>query len=240
VSTQDPVAALTFDDGPHPVFTIRLLEILESYHARATFFMVGNAARRHPELVRRVAEAGHAIGNHSWDHPSFPLISARKRREQIRACSKALAPYEQCLFRPPFGHQNVWSRLDALWLGYRVVTWNLVAVDWLDRDAESIAGGIVSQIRPGSVILFHDSLYMILEERYANREPTLEAVRLVLDRVGNYFRFVTVPELLRHGRPRQENWYRMGRAEFLNRLRNQEARSCEHAPGRRGKRLTDG
>ena len=75
VTTRDPVAALTFDDGPHPEYTPLLLNILERYQARATFFMIGDAAQRHPDLVRQVAQGGHAIGNHSWDHPFFPSLS---------------------------------------------------------------------------------------------------------------------------------------------------------------------
>ena len=143
VSTQDAVVALTFDDGPHPESTPHLLDILERHQAHATFFMIGEAAQRHPDLVQRVAQAGHAIGNHSWDHPSFPLISGRERRAQLRACEKAIAPYGQRLFRPPYGHQSAASRLDALWLSYRVVTWNLHAYDWLDHDANWMACGLV-------------------------------------------------------------------------------------------------
>src|SRR6266849_2574451 len=92
VATRDAVAALTFDDGPHPEYTPRLLQILERHQARATFFMLGEKAHRYPELVQRVAQAGHAIGNHSWDHPVFPEISRRERRDQIRACAKAIDP----------------------------------------------------------------------------------------------------------------------------------------------------
>jgi peptidoglycan/xylan/chitin deacetylase (PgdA/CDA1 family) len=143
VRTWDPVAALTFDDGPDPQRTPRILDILERYRARATFFMVGEAVQWYPELVRQVAQTGHAIGNHFWDHPSFPLITGRERRAQLRACAKAIAPYGQRVFRPPYGHQSVASRLDALWLGYQVVTWNVLAYDWLDHDADWMANRLV-------------------------------------------------------------------------------------------------
>lgn len=149
VSTQDAVAALTFDDGPYSEFTPRLLNILERHQARATFFVVGEAAQRHPEIVWQVAQAGHVIGNHTWDHPSFPLISGRERRAQLRACEQAIAPYGQRIFRPPYGHQSVASRLDALWLGYQVVNWNLHAYDWLDHDADWMADRLVNQNQPG-------------------------------------------------------------------------------------------
>ncbi len=230
VSTPDPVAALTFDDGPDPEFTPRFLQILERHQARATFFMVGEVAQRYPELVRQVAQAGHAVGNHSWDHPSFPLISGRERRRQIRACEHAIAPYGQGLFRPPFGHQNVASRLDALWLGLKVIAWNIAAEDWLGHDAQWIADRVATQIQPGSVVLFHDSLYTLLEERYADREPTLEAVNVLLKCLGQRFGFVTVPELLRHGRPQHQHWYPMGDLEELRQLRESDGKPWRHAP----------
>ena len=100
VQTNERVAALTFDDGPHPDFTPRLLEILKRYDVRSTFFMVGEAAMKRPDLVRRVAEEGHTIGNHSWDHATFPLLSGRERRLQMRRCAKVLEPYGRRLFRP--------------------------------------------------------------------------------------------------------------------------------------------
>ena len=91
--TADAVAALTFDDGPHPEYTPRLLDMLDRYQAHATFFMVGESARNYPELVQRVANAGHAVANHSWNHRSFVLLSGSERRAQIRECEKAIAPY---------------------------------------------------------------------------------------------------------------------------------------------------
>lgn len=231
VSTQDTVAALTFDDGPHPESTPRLLDILKKHQARATFFMVGEAAQRHPDLVQRVARAGHTIGNHSWDHPSFPLISGRERRAQIRACEKAIAPYGQRLFRPPYGHQSIASRLDALWLGYKVVIWKVAAVDWLDHEAKWMADRLASQIQPGSVILLHEVLYHTIETRYANREPMLEAVDMLLEQLGDRFRFITIPELFRHGRPQRRNWYRKADPEWLNELRGQKGNSRHYVYG---------
>ena len=233
VSTQDAVAALTFDDGPHPETTPRLLDILERHGAHATFFVIGEAAQRYPDLVRQVAQAGHAIGNHSWDHPSFPLISGRERRAQLRACEETIAPYGQRLFCPPYGHQSVASRLDALFLGYRVVTWSLHAYDWLDHDAKWMADRLADRVKPGSVILLHNVLYHTAEERYADREPMMKAVDMLLERASGRFRFVTVPELFRHGRPQRRNWYRKGDVDWLNSLKGQDcqprqyARNCE-------------
>ena len=202
VATRDPVAALTFDDGPHPEYTPRLLDIMKRYEAHGTFFMIGEPAQKHPELVQRVAQAGHAIGNHSWDHRFFPSLPGRVRREQMRACEQALAPYGQRLFRPPYGAQSLASRFDALWLRYKVVTWNLEAKDWQDHEAAWMADRLVRGIRPGSIVLFHDAIYRSHQAvpQY-DREPMLTALTSTLEQLGGRFRFVTIPELLRHGRP---------------------------------------
>ena len=225
VSTRDPVAALTFDDGPHPESTPRLLDILENHQVHATFFLVGEVAQRHRWLVRRIAQAGHAVGNHSWDHKSFPLLNGRERRAQIRACNKAIAPYGQRIFRPPYGDQTMGSRLDALLMRHQVIFWNLVAYDWLDHDADWIADKIISEIKPGDVILFHDALYTTIEERYSNREPVFEAINMILEKIGDRFRFVTIPELYRYGRPQRRLWYKKTDPDWLNKLIKQQEKS---------------
>jgi peptidoglycan-N-acetylglucosamine deacetylase len=230
VATQDNVAALTFDDGPDPTFTPRLLDILERHQARATFFVVGETAQQYPELIRRMAQAGHVIGNHSWDHPAFSLIPRQERRAQIRACAKAITPYGAKIFRPPFGCQNTASRLSLFWLGYQVVTWNLVAEDWLDHDAEQIVNRLRDKIRPGTIVNFHDSLHDFIEEHYINREPTLQAVDILLEELGDRFRFVTIPELLQHGRPRRVNWFYQPEIALLNGLRKQDGQPSWRYP----------
>lgn len=217
--TNDHVAALTFDDGPHPEYTPRLLEVLGTHNAHATFFMIGSVAQQFPQVVGEVAQAGHAIGNHSWDHPSFPLITGRERRAQIRACARAIAPYGQRLFRPPYGHQSIMSQLDALLLGYQVVTWNLLAHDWLDHDPEWMLNLILQKIQPGSVILFHDGLPQALEVQYRNREPTIQVVKLLLEKLSSHYRFVTIPDLLIHGRPHRQIWFQKPNMPFLQRLK---------------------
>jgi peptidoglycan/xylan/chitin deacetylase (PgdA/CDA1 family) len=194
------VVALTFDDGPHAEYTPRLLELLERSQARATFFMVGEMARRHKQLVNEVANKGHAIGNHTWDHPILPSIPARERRRQIRECKKVLAPHGQRLFRPPYGAQSLASHFDAVWLGYKVVTWNIVSRDWLPDEPKAIADRLIEGIHPGSIVLLHDAIYRSQQPvpQY-NREPMLSALMMVFSQIGDRFRFVTIPELLRHG-----------------------------------------
>jgi peptidoglycan-N-acetylglucosamine deacetylase len=200
VSTSIPVAALTFDDGPDPRFTPRLLEVLERHGATATFFMVGENARRYPQLVRQVAEAGHAIGNHSWDHPSFPSISGRERRRQVRACAAALPRQGLRLFRSPGGHQTPRSVLDVRLMGYEMVGWNVDPRDYRGRSAREIRDQVLEEIRPGSIILLHDALF---DHPSGDRQPTIEAVDMILSRARASYEFTTVPELLKLGDPRR-------------------------------------
>ncbi|MCP4417268.1 MAG: polysaccharide deacetylase family protein [Chloroflexi bacterium] len=226
VSTQENVAALTFDDGPHPEFTPQLLEILARHQAQATFFVVGQSAKQHPELLHQMAAAGHAIGNHTWDHPSLPLISRRERKTQIRACDELVASYGHCLFRPPFGHLNLAARFDLFRLGYQVVTWNLKGIDWLDHDSAWLVARLTQEIRPGSIILLHDALYQFPEKRFANRTPTLEAVDTLLQQLKGTYRFVTVPELLKFGKPAQRVWIRRADTQWLNKLQDAEGHAA--------------
>ena len=200
VETPDPVVALTFDDGPNPRVTPRVLRVLKEHHALATFFMVGELAQQHPEVVRCVAEAGHAIGNHSWSHPSFRLISARERREQIRACERALHPYGQKLIRPPYIHQSVASRLEMLEMGYRIIGFDVHAEDWLPRDADWMAAQLVRRIKPGSIVILHDNIHHSVQvaPQY-DRSAMVDALQSALDTLAATFRFVTIPELLLHG-----------------------------------------
>jgi peptidoglycan-N-acetylglucosamine deacetylase len=202
VLTEARVAALTFDDGPDATYTPRLLSLLELHGARATFFMVGAGAVRHPALVERVAAAGHVIGNHTWDHPSFVRISSRERRRQVRACADALTPHGSRLFRSPGGHQTPRSVLDIRSLGFDVIGWNIDPRDYADRSADELAEHVLQELRPGSIILLHDAIF---HQPGNDRTRTIEAVATILERAAGSRDFVTVPELFRHGRRRRIN-----------------------------------
>ncbi len=206
--TKEPLAALTFDDGPNEKFTRPLLKILEKHKARATFFMVGEEAQKNPKLVREVANEGHAIANHSYSHPSFLRIKGQERRREIKKCQKVLSPFGVKLFRPPHGHQNIASRLDALLLGYRVVAWSLDVEDWASQDVEEMVECLRSEIKPGSIVLLHDSLYIYKEAKLVDRNAVLEAVSKLFESSGSELYFVTIPDLLKKGIPVKENWYR--------------------------------
>jgi peptidoglycan/xylan/chitin deacetylase (PgdA/CDA1 family) len=177
--------------------------------------MVGEAAEQYPELVAEVGRARHAIGNHTWNHPSLPLLSRPERLEQIRRWESVTAPFGEHLFRPPFGHQTLATRLDAFWLGYRVVTWSIVAEDWLMHDAEWMAQRVIKDVSPGSIVLFHDAIYRKWDEDGTpnyDRTAMLAAVRSVLEQLNGRYRFVTVPELLQLGKPLRRYWV-VGKSE---------------------------
>jgi peptidoglycan/xylan/chitin deacetylase (PgdA/CDA1 family) len=222
VETKEPLVALTFDDGPDPACTPKLLKVLEQHGARATFFMLGEAAWRHREIVKSIADAGHAIGNHSWDHPSFPAISGRERRAQIRACAKAMAPYGSRLFRPPYGHQSMASRLDAFMLRQQVIMFDVATDDWCGGDAATLAEQLERRLRPGSVAVLHDRLFDASKPAYFGREAMIEAVGILLERIGSRYKFVTVPELLSRGKARKEFWRLQPEVQGLNSLLRRE------------------
>lgn len=221
ITTSQNIAALTFDDGPCPQYTPLLLDILDKHKAKATFFLVGKQVRRYQELVKEIIDAGHAIGNHTWDHPSFPLISSLQRRQQIIDCEKALGSYKTRLFRPPYGHQNLFTQIDSMLLGYKTICWNIVAQDWLDDSSEIIAKRVLEHIRPGSIILLHDFLYTSLDSRYVCRNASQEALRIILEKLSGSYQFVTIPELLKLGRPQKQYWCSMEGIDFLAKLKKE-------------------
>lgn len=209
VNTCEPVVSLTFDDGPHPVYTPLLLKILRKHGAHATFFMVGEAAQRYRNIVELIKRGGHVIGTHSWDHSSFTSINRKERRKQLRACKKIIAPSGHRLFRPPWGNQSLSSRIDALLFGYEVIGWNVVAEDWLDLTSDTIAERLIKTIRPGSIVLLHDAIYKsIFDSPQYDRTAMLDAVDTVLERLCSQFSFVTIPELFHFGKPVKQNWFK--------------------------------
>lgn len=204
VETQHSLAALTFDDGPHPLYTPRVLRILEEHGAKATFFMVGEAARRYPEIVRDVVKGGHVIGNHSWNHPNLTKVPSRLQRlKQLWDCARATAPYCQRLFRPPFGAQNAQIRFDARLFGYKVILWNVAVQDWVLQDSDEIAQKMIDRVKPGNIVLLHDAIYAGNEipDQDKDRLPMLQGLDRGLSELKKHIQFVTVPEMLITGKP---------------------------------------
>ena len=170
MDTDEHTVYLTFDDGPDPVVTPWVLSLLEEYDARATFFMVGDNIRKHPETFRMVAERGHRIGNHTFNHiRGFSRAYFRSTaymanaEEAHRLMLQALAdvdgalPLEPLLFRPPHGHMG-WGQYYKLKQRYRIVMWDLVTRDYSRRlRPPQVLSNVLRYARNGSIITFHDS-----------------------------------------------------------------------------------
>lgn len=202
VKMDNPVAALSFDDGPHKRYTRQLLEILKKHHVRATFFMVGQAASKYRDLVRIAYQSGHVIGNHTFHHAALSELNTGEKIREIRKCQRVLWPYGSRLLRAPWGKQSNASRLVALLLGYKVIAWNLNAEDWRAHSPKSMADRLATGLRPGSIVLLHDRIFRsVMEKPQYDRTAMLEAVDLFLKRMRGRFRFVTVPQLMGYGKP---------------------------------------
>ena len=145
---------LTFDDGPIPEVTPKVLEILDKYGVKATFFMVGENIDKHPEVFEMVVQGGHAIGNHSYNHMKGWKVSTA---EYIANVQKF--PKETKIFRPPYGRTWVWQRRAVKNLGYEIYLWDVLTRDYNPRRTpEAMLRQIQRQTRPGSIINFHDSV----------------------------------------------------------------------------------
>jgi peptidoglycan/xylan/chitin deacetylase (PgdA/CDA1 family) len=190
--------ALTFDDGPNPACTPRLLEILAHYDTKATFFLVGDFAEKEPALARAIAEAGHIIGNHSWSHPNLALIPARRIREELTRTKDILEQITSRpvrFFRPPFGARRPYVLRVARELGMTPVMWNAMTSDWSQRDPDRISDHLVEKIEDNhrcdlaSNIVLHDGGHRALN---TDRGPSIAAADKLLARYAQTRRFVTI------------------------------------------------
>lgn len=222
VRTSEKLIALTFDDGPDPEWTPQVLDALAASGMRATFFLVGERAARHPELVARVVAEGHEAGSHSWDHPSLPELAPAAAAEQIARTKAALGAHGAGLLRPPYGHQSLATWRLARAEGYRVVMWNVAAGDWRADDGATLAERVLAAAGPGAIVLLHDSLYTFEQPEFRDRGPTIAALGILAERLSAY-RFVTVSELLERGRPDVRFWSRRGKPKWLSRQKSAPA-----------------
>lgn len=150
-------ARLTFDDGPSR-YTEMILDRLAEHRVKATFFVVGRQVRRQRAVVQRAAAEGHAIGNHSWDHPHLPGLPPTVIRRQLERTSAAIADVlgsPPHLFRPPYGDRNEQIDAVAAELGLETVLWDVDPRDWSRPGARAIAAAIVAA-RPRQIVLLHD------------------------------------------------------------------------------------
>jgi peptidoglycan/xylan/chitin deacetylase (PgdA/CDA1 family) len=196
VNVDGPYIAMTFDDGPSPETTPRLLDILKERNIKATFFMIGQNAERNPAIVKRILAEGHEIGNHSWTHPQLSKLSDDRVTEEINKTQDAIknaSGYTPVLLRPPYGaitaRQKEWIEKQ---FGLSVIIWSVDPFDWKRPGASVIEQRILAGARPGAIILSHDI-----------HKQTIDAMPATLDALAaKGFKFVTVSQLIAMNKPK--------------------------------------
>ena len=152
--------ALTIDDGPHPIVTPQVLDILDQFQVKATFFCIGNKAAQQPDLCREIVKRGHAVGNHSQHHKLyFSLLGMRAISREIDAAQKTLFSITGVLpqfFRAPAGLRNFLLEPALRRLDLQLATWSVRAFDTKVKDAEKVKNKLSSGLRPGAILLLHD------------------------------------------------------------------------------------
>jgi peptidoglycan/xylan/chitin deacetylase (PgdA/CDA1 family) len=189
--------ALTYDDGPNDPYTERLLELLDRHQVKATFFLIGRFVKQRPDLARALVAAGHAIGNHTWDHPNLIFCSVAELRRQLRQTQQAIFDATGVgakLFRPPFGGRRPDTLSVARSLGLQPVMWNVTCRDWKAKSADEIVGYAERQIRGGDVILLHDGEFHRIG---VDRSRSVAATSSILLRYkGEGYEFSTIPQMM--------------------------------------------
>jgi peptidoglycan/xylan/chitin deacetylase (PgdA/CDA1 family) len=199
------LVALTYDDGPNPRATETLLDVLDRHGARATFLVIGRWVEREPALVRAIADRGHALGNHTWSHPTMPLRSDRRIRAELRRCRDVVeaagAVFSEvsgrALVRPPYGHRRPGTLRTLRAAGYVPLLWSITCFDWRRAATARAIARRGIRARGGDIVLLHDGSDVGIG---AERSQTIAATEEILLRgaaVG--YRFVTVPELAAAG-----------------------------------------
>ncbi len=184
LNTDKRIVALTYDDGPNPPYTDRLLDVLAKHDVKATFFLIGNRIERHPETVRRMIAEGHQIGNHTYSHPVLGFLPPFSVRRQIQRTDDLIRQHgsvEEIVFRAPMLTRflpvaYVLAKNDRAHIGCDVWSW-----DWTTQNPDKITKTVLkktrSSTRTGSIIVLHDGK---AENREANRSGTIEATDRII------------------------------------------------------------
>jgi polysaccharide deacetylase family sporulation protein PdaB len=189
--------ALTFDDGPNDPYTSEVLKVLKDNHVRATFFLVGKNVEANPQAAREIVAAGHAIGNHSYDHRNLVTRTNAQVRDEILKAEKAIEEatgQKTALFRPPYGDKDAFTLRQTRQLGYVMIEWSVSAEDWRRPGPRRIVANVVKDVRNGSIILMHDGDKI----RRGDRSQTVAALPQIIAQLRQEgYEFVTIPELLK-------------------------------------------
>lgn len=167
----DKTVYLTFDDGPIPEVTDFVLDQLREYDAKATFFCIGDNIRKNAEIFSRVVAQGHAFGNHTYNHLNGWKTPGKEYLENVALCQNeidSLARDAAKLMRPPYAKVTRAQSRQLLALGYKIVMWDVLSADFDQRiSPEECLENVLRNIRPGSIVIFHDSLKAFANMRYA-------------------------------------------------------------------------
>lgn len=195
IQTNRKVIALTFDDGPHPIYTPQLLDVLSKYDIKATFFMIGISIKKYPFIVRQVVAKGHAIGNHTYTHPfnlTFCLTAQIiKELKDCQSIIRKVTGQRVFIFRPPRGLFNKEVVQIAKKKGYQTILWSVCGNNQRANNPRLMARYVINNIHSGDIILLHDGTF-------DSRWKDVEATRLIIEALlRKGFHFVTVPYLLK-------------------------------------------
>ncbi len=147
---------LTFDDGPHPTITPWVLDLLLRYNIKASFFCIGNNAQQHTEIVKRIVDEGHTIGNHTYNHDNGWQTNTLPYMQSIERASQCLP--QSKLFRPPYGKIKKTQGLALRKLGYKIIMWDIISADFDNTISnEQCYKNAIKGLQAGSIIVFHDS-----------------------------------------------------------------------------------
>ncbi|MEW6309134.1 MAG: polysaccharide deacetylase family protein [Bacillota bacterium] len=190
--TEQPLLALTFDDGPE-LHTPLVLDLLARYNAKATFFVLGLNVERRPETVKAIVDQGHQLGVHTYSHRQLPKIPVTELRSELSRSADlilwASGVIPTC-FRPPYGELNPAVSRVVREHGYSIVMWTVDSSDWRRGTALTISSHVTSTARPGDIILMHDGLTEMSER--------LAALEMILEKLtAQGYRFLTIAQMLK-------------------------------------------
>lgn len=192
VATAEKIVALTFDDGPDPRYTLSILRILDEYHVPATFFVIGQAVRKYPELTRLIHERGHALANHTFTHPGVESLTLPEYNQQLSSTNRLLqqiSGVRPVYYRPPRGIITAEGMEAARHQGLQIVLWTVCLENKNCPTPAEMVRWAVARTRPGSIILVHDGRL--------NRQRSVEALPALLQTLQQKgYSFVTLDFLL--------------------------------------------
>lgn len=212
-----PVIALSFDDGPSPIYTPAILEILAEKDVSATFFVTGRHAEKYPAVIKRMATEGHEIGNHTYTHRDLVPVSRRRLFWEIRRTERVIRRITGRtlrLFRPPRGIYSNAVRRALVEDGYTLVLWSVSSADWCALPPEALTRRVLRYARNGAIILFHDSGALVKREG-GSRAGTVKALPAIIEQLqAQGFQLVTVGELIELSHVTEEHRYLAPAEEF--------------------------